>query len=267
MDKETVKSISERLINTPANCATFLGSGDFHHVSHILINQIERPFSVIIFDHHPDWDSLPPRLGCGSWVNQILKNKNLQKCILMGVSSSDISTWSIQAGNLGSLEMDRVEIYPYSHRTSLVFCKKIPRNISLASQGGVLYNKIRWNELKDKNLTEFFSSLLKRMPTKEVYVSIDKDCLRNDYALTNWEEGFLSLDELLLMLGLIRENLDIIGADIVGDYSQITVDGWLKSFLSRLDHPKHIEAEKYPQTLVTSRNESTNFKILEILNS
>ena len=102
-------------------------------------------------------------------------------------------------------------------------------------------NKIYWNELKGKDLINLFLSVLKRLPTPRVYLSIDKDCLRNQYALTNWEEGMLSLEELLWMLKLIMDHVDIIGMDIVGDYSEVSVHGKLKKFISYLDHPEDHE--------------------------
>lgn len=267
MDKKTMKDIEERIQGSEKDSVTFLGSGDFHHISHILINQFDEPFSLIIFDFHPDWDTLPPRMGCGSWVSQTLKNKNILKCILIGVSSSDISSWWLQSGNLDSLKDNRVEIYPYSHKPSLAFFKKIPQNISIEIMRGFLYNKIYWNELKGKNLREFFLFLLKRMPTKQVYVSIDKDCLKKEYALTNWEEGQVSLEEFLLMLKLIKENLDIIGMDVTGDYSRICVAGNCKRFFSKLDHPKNINAKALPESFITATNEDTNLKILELIAS
>lgn len=267
MNKKTMKDIEERIGGSAKNSVTFLGSGDFHHISHILINQFEEPFSLIIFDFHPDWDTLPPRVACGSWLSQTLKNKNILKCILIAVSSSDISSWWIQSGSLGSLKSDRVEIYPYAHKPSLAFFKRIPENISMKIEKGLFYNKIYWNELKGKNLTEFLLSLLKRIPTKQVYVSIDKDCLKKEYALTNWEEGYISLEEFLLMLKLIKENLDIIGMDITGDYSRICLAGNCKRFFSKLDHPKEINAKEFPESFITAANEQTNLKILELITS
>ena len=259
--------IQKRIQNSPKNAITFLGSGDFHHVTELLLTQFDEPLSVITFDFHPDWDTLPPRFGCGSWVNEVLKRKNILQFILLGVSSADISTFNIQSGNLASFKNDRLQLYPYSHQTSLTFLKKIPKNASVKIEKGLFFKRIYWNELKNKNLEVFFQNLLKRMPAKKVYVSIDKDCLRNDYALTNWEEGKFSLEELLCLLKLIRQNLDIVGLDITGDYSPISVKGIFKKIASYLDHPKGIEVNTFPESFITGRNEDTNLKILEILTS
>ena len=117
--------------------------------------------------------------------------------------------------------------------------------------------------MKNKNLEEFFRALIKRLPTKKVYLSIDKDCLKHEFALTNWEEGKLSLDELLLMLRLIKENLEIVGLDITGDYSKISLSGRLKRIFSRLDHPKAVKADRLSGEEVTRINELTNLRLLE----
>jgi arginase family enzyme len=218
-----------------------------------------------MFDSHPDWDAFPPRLACGSWVNQALQNRNIGKFVLIGISSGDISSWWVESGNLDSLKDNRVEIYPYAHKPSLVFFRSIPQNISFRFQKHPLFKRIYWNELKGKNLKDFFLSLLKRLPTKEVYLSIDKDCLKKEYAITNWEEGHLSLDELLLLVKLIKENQDIIGADIAGDYSQACIQSRFKRMCSYFDRPKGLLADKLPESIVTATNEKTNLKILEAL--
>jgi arginase family enzyme len=267
LDKKIKKEIKKRIDGSAKNSVTFLGSGDFHQVSHILINQFDEPICVILFDFHPDWDILPPRLGCGSWVTETLKNKNILKFILIGTSSKDLSIPWIQTGNLNSLEEERVEIYPYSHRSSWAFLKKTPKNISVKVEKGLFLNKIYWNELKGKDLINLFLPILKRLPTPRVYLSIDKDCLRSEYALTNWEEGMLSLTELLWMLKLIMDHVEIIGMDIVGDYSQISVNGRLKKLISYLDHPKDLKTKYLSDALINEINERTNLRILELLNS
>jgi len=267
LDKKTKKEIEKRIQGLPKNSVTFLGSGDFHQVSHILINQFDEPISVILFDFHPDWDILRPRLGCGSWVTESLKNRNILKFILMGSSSKDLSSPWIQTGNMNSLKENRVEIYPYSHRPSFAFFKRMPENFSTKIKKALFLNKIYWNELKEKDLINQLFSILKRLPTRKVYLSIDKDCLRNEYALTNWEEGRLSLAELLLMLKLIKDNVDIVGMDIVGDYSEISVSGKLKNFISYLDHPEDLKIKYLSDAFITEVNEGTNIRILELLNS
>src|SRR5216683_1672525 len=37
-----------------------LGSGDFHHLTPILLRKLEKPFVLVSLDNHPDWDVRPP---------------------------------------------------------------------------------------------------------------------------------------------------------------------------------------------------------------
>lgn len=250
------------------NAVTFLGSGDFHHISGLLVEQFTQPITVIVFDFHPDWDLLPPKLGYGSWITYILNRPNVKKIILVGVSSQDISTFSVQTGNLKALDKDRVEIYPYVHQPTWTIFKKLPRqSVSVRLEQKSLCTKIHWQQLKDISLKDFFNNLLTRIETKQVYVSVDKDCLKSQYSLTNWEEGCLDLDDVLVLLDLIKENLDIIGLDIIGDYSPSNVAGKIKSLLYHSDHPRQFPAKGKPFDEINAINERTNLKILELLRS
>ncbi|HEV3444603.1 MAG TPA: hypothetical protein VG099_08175, partial [Gemmataceae bacterium] len=47
---------------------TFLGSGDFHHVSLALISRLQEPFNLLVIDNHPDWMRGVPFMHCGTWV-------------------------------------------------------------------------------------------------------------------------------------------------------------------------------------------------------
>lgn len=258
--------IQKRINDSAKNSAVFLGSGDFHHISEILISRYSQPLCVIIFDLHPDWSILPPQYGCGSWVNRVLEKDNIAKLISLGVSSEDISSFTqIQTGNIDSLKNSRVEIYPYEHAPTRTFLKKIPTNVSVITEKGTFFNKIYWNELKNQNIDRFISSLLNRIPEEKVYISIDKDCLQNSYALTNWEEGKLGLDELLKMLALVKQKKDIVGLDITGDYSPVQVKGLIKKIAVHFDHPRHIAADNFSEPDISFLNEGTNLKILHVL--
>lgn len=265
-DDKIASNVAAALDPEFRHAVTFLGSGDFHHVTSLLLEQFTEPITLIVFDHHPDWDILPPRLGCGSWVTRALKRPNIRKAILFGMASDDISTGSIQTGNLQSLRHNRLEIYPYAHPPTTAFLKRVPTdNVSVKVQDGIFRQKIFWHELKGGNLSEFFFELLSRLPTKKVYVSIDKDCLPQKWSLTNWEEGRLPLPDFLFLLKLIRENLDIVGLDIVGDYSPVKINGRVKNFFSRLDHPKQFSAAQQSHAAIQKVNERLNQTILETL--
>ncbi|MDO8536614.1 MAG: hypothetical protein Q7S30_06385 [Candidatus Omnitrophota bacterium] len=264
-DEITSKKISARIGPWQGGFVTFLGSGDFHHAASLILDEINDDISVISFDDHPDWDILPPKICCGSWVTRVLNKSNVKKVILMGATSGDISPSIYRMGNYDSLKDDRVEVYPYQHRPTKIFFKKIPGNVSIDLERGLFYDEIRWHELKNENIAKFFPCVLQRLPTKKVYISIDKDCLKAPYSLTNWAPGHLELEELLLMLKLIKENAEIIGTDITGDRSTVKTAGFIRRMITAVNHPRDSNAKDSPQSLIDSVNEDTNIRILEIL--
>ena len=264
-NEKTAKEVSARIDPGSGGSITFLGSGDFHHITSLLLDKFSEDISVISFDDHPDWDILPPKIGCGSWVTHVLSKDNVKKVILIGASSGDISPSFFRMGNYNSLKDDRLEIYPYQHKPTKVFFKKIPENISADVKRRLFYDEIHWQELKTKNIAEFFLHILRRLPTKKVYVTIDKDCLRVPYSLTNWAGGHLEPEELLLMLKFIKENTDMIGLDITGDYSPVKTEGFIRTAITAINHPRDSSAKDRPQSLIDSVNEAANIRILELL--
>jgi arginase family enzyme len=264
-NEETFARIKAALDTNLKNSITFLGSGDFHHIASILISQFNEDISVISFDRHPDWDMMPPTISCGAWMTKISGKENIKKIILLGASSGEISPNVVQTGNYDLLKNDRVEIYPYQHKPTKVFLRSIPKNISVTVKKGLFFNEIHWQELKDRRIAEFFLHILRRLPTKKVYVTIDKDCLRHQYSLTNWEEGHLELDNLLLMLKFIKENCEIAGLDITGDYSTVKTEGFIRTIINDIGHPRNFSAKGKSRSEIDSVNEATNIKMLELL--
>lgn len=264
-NEKTAKEVSARIDPGSGDSIAFLGSGDFHHITSLLLDKLNEDISVISFDDHPDWDILPPKIGCGSWVTRVLSRDNVKKAILVGASSGDISPSFYRMGNYDSLKDDRLEIYPYQHKPTKVFFKRIPANISAYVKRGLFYDEIHWQELKTKNIAEFFLHVLRRLPTKKVYVTIDKDCLKAPYSLTNWAEGHLELEELLLMLKFIKENTEVIGLDITGDYSPVKTEGFIRTMITAMNHPRDVSAKDRPQSLIDSVNEASNIMILDLL--
>jgi hypothetical protein len=56
------------------------------------------------------------------------------------------------------------------------------------------------------------------VPTPYVYISIDKDVLAPQDALTNWGAGDLPLADLLAWLRLLGQHRQVIGADVGGEW-------------------------------------------------
>lgn len=71
-------------------------------------------------------------------------------------------------------------------------------------------------------LPEFFvsddkhPSLLEKFLQRNIYLSLDLDCLTKSDMQTDWTQGEMTLTELLGILDYIGDNYNIIGADICG---------------------------------------------------
>ncbi|MDD4954813.1 MAG: arginase family protein [Candidatus Omnitrophica bacterium] len=258
--KKTLSLVKKRLENSSRNAITLYGSGDFHHISSALIP--EESVSVIMFDHHPDCYNFSPCMSCGSWVSNVSKMKNVEKIVLLGPSSEDLSTCGLAMSYLKGVEKEKIEIFPYNKTPSRLYFHYLKDTSCFKVKRDILGSTLYWDNLKGKN-TNFIKEILTRIPSKNVYISIDKDCLTSEFALTNWEEGGVSLEWLLAALTIIKQEKNIIGMDITGEYSPIELKNPLKIFLSSLDHPKQ-PAKDVSAGKISAVNEATNLKILDL---
>ena len=196
----------------------FMGSGDFHHVSALLIERSlakqKEPVTIIHFDNHPDWVHFSGGMHCGSWVNRAAANPNVAKIITIGVSSKDLTRPEWKGANLELMREGKLELFPFHHAPSRV--KKSYGSGPGFKQFG---NHIHWNSIAELGNGKFLDMLLSRITTRQVYLTIDKDVLRSEDALTNWDQGAMKLPYLLELITAIGKNHGIVGADVTGDYS------------------------------------------------
>ena len=90
---EAKTELEKRLAHIPVNALHFIDSGDYHYVSLLFLQRINRPFSLLLFDHHSDCMESAfggGLLTCGSWVLHALENlPNLKKAVLVGPADED----------------------------------------------------------------------------------------------------------------------------------------------------------------------------------
>src|SRR3990170_5033551 len=90
----------------------FLGSGDFHHVSYLLIkNIIKEPFQVIVFDNHPDNMVFPFGIHCGSLVYHASKLPNVLNTAVFGIASADTKGINILQNHYSAIKTGKVKYY------------------------------------------------------------------------------------------------------------------------------------------------------------
>lgn len=77
-DRDGTLALKRMIADYPAEGVHFIDSGNYHYLTKFWTDKLETPFSLIVFDHHPDMQ--PPLfdniLSCGSWVKDILDHNN-----------------------------------------------------------------------------------------------------------------------------------------------------------------------------------------------
>jgi len=255
--------------NTPATGKDpqlcFMGSGDFHHITAMLLDgALERqsgPATLIHFDNHPDWVTFDGGLHCGSWVNSALANANIQKVITIGVCSSDLRSPERKGANLHWLGEGKLELYPYEHPPSRVLAD-YGNGASYRQEKGALH----WKSISEIGEENFIDRMLSRIRTEAVYVTIDKDVLAADDAVTNWDQGRMRLPYLLALISEIGSRHRIIGADVIGDYSVPSYTGSLRTKLMKraeilIDQPRIRQGAETTRNI----NSAANHALLEVL--
>lgn len=177
---KALQQIKKRLQSLPSQSITFIGSGNYHYVSYLLLEKIEEPFTLVLFDHHSDCQD-SPALSCGSWVWHALNHLHLlKKVILIGTHPQEIRQVSLRQQTLD--HQTPIRIMPYTTLEQSTF------------------------------------SWLDTVETEAVYISIDKDVLHPRWATTNWDHGEMSLDLLLSYLEKLAIEKRILGLDICGEW-------------------------------------------------
>lgn len=257
--RRRMRQFMRRLRDLPAPpgdgpLVTFLGSGDYHHLTTALIDQVDEPFSLVHFDNHPDWVRLAPRYHCGSWVNRALELHQVRRVVTAGPCSDDLDRPDLKGGNLGALRDGRLTLLPWQHRATKSW-------VSPGSGAGHFYagGRIHWHSLASLSRDAALAAVLTAVPPGDIWLTIDKDVLDPADAATNWDQGGMPLDFLLQAIEALARRNRIIGIDICGEYSSPQFRNWFKRHEARSDHAAYAS----PPDL--ARNERTNRLILETL--
>lgn len=194
----------------------FTGSGDYHHLSTLLLERVRQPLQLIVCDNHPDTMRYPPGIHCGSWVWWASRLPQVREIHVLGICSQDISwrhAWEIHVGpqlrsklTYWSLDVSaRWQNWPGSRRRHRCFHDP------------------------DTLVAQFLSQLAP-LP---VYLSLDKDVLSPQVVTTNWDQGRFQLCHLRRLINACQGRL--LGADITGEVSAYRFHSRLKRWLSALD--------------------------------
>ncbi|QGP92164.1 hypothetical protein MGLY_15280 [Neomoorella glycerini] len=196
-DQATLSQIAGRIRGKKG--IFFLGSGDYHYVSYLLMQTVDRPFTLVLFDNHADIKFSPAFafLSCSSWVAWALGLPNLKKAVIIGARPD--SFIGVDPGLLR-----KVVYVPYKQVRGEL-CR-----LDRGTRPGRPPRRLRGPE-------DTFSRIITLIPTRSVYISVDKDVLHPRDAITNWEQGEMSLADLLLLLQAISRTREVCGVDICGE--------------------------------------------------
>ena len=183
-DDDAIETIRKRIAEagiTDARGTHFFDNGNYHYMSKIWTDMIQEPFSLVVFDHHPDMQE--PRFGnilsCGGWVKKVVEeNPFVDNVVILGVADPLADEF----------RNDKVSFIRESELPSVTLERRSPDRIH---------------------------SILSHSPN--LYISIDKDALSTDYAATNWDQGSLSLEHTKAIIDALARNHKIIGVDICGE--------------------------------------------------
>ena len=182
---EAEAEIKTRIQDLEFSGIHFLDSGNYHYLSKFWIEKIEKPFSLVVFDHHTDMQeaSFWGLLSCGSWVREcILSNKYMKEVCVIGPPEKAF------------LECE----------------KEISEQVVPIDEEEIEQGNVQWYEF------------LKRNKKTPVYLSIDKDILSLGEARTNWDQGNVCFEKMKEWLHELFSQCFVLGADVCGEHTPDT---------------------------------------------
>ncbi len=245
---------------------TFLGSGDFHHLTLLLLESLSRevhPVTLVLIDNHPDWFAPFPKYHCGNWVSGALRLPWIQSVIMIGQNSLDIKGNHFFGVPFQELCEGKVKLYPYEKKRVRIPFRWPSKVLGAAKTIRRFYGvDLYFDTVSGQGVENLFDQLTKDLQGQNIYISIDKDCLERSAAITDWEQGKLPLSGLLIGIKKLIRAGDVIGADVCGEHAPHPLRGILK----QMDAGRFFSQFSVP--LETNHvNEQTNLSILESFSS
>jgi hypothetical protein len=233
---------------------TFVGSGDFHHVSLALLARQPRLCNVLVLDNHPDWMRGVPFLHCGSWLYHAARLPQVHRIFHIG-GEVDFDNRYRWLAPWELLRSGKVRVLP------------AVRSFRGRAWGLIPHNAVRAEPEEParrdriETLLDPWRDELAQLP---LYVSLDRDVLPVEQAVVNWDSGHLVFSEVLALIRAFRSaSAGLMGMDVVGDWSPVCVTGMLRRILHWTEHPwLKVDPEK-----ARAINEELNLTLLDTLSA
>lgn len=189
-DQEARALLEERINQLPLHGMHFLDSGNYHYITRLWLERVDRPFALLVIDNHTDMQ--PPAFGgllsCGGWAADAAESLPLLKKIwLAGPGCADL--------------------------------EQIPGHVK---------EKLTAFSGEELAIGENWRNMLGQIPADlPLYVSIDKDVLTKEEVPLNWNQGETCLEQLVQALGCVwnTPGREIIGVDICGECREDACSG------------------------------------------
>jgi hypothetical protein len=207
---------------------TFLGSGDFHHVSLALLRRLRTPCNLLVLDKHPDWVRGVPLLHCGTWLYHAAALPHVGRVFHVG----------------GDLDFDNryrwLAPWPLLRSGKITVVPAV-RRFRGRQWSGIAHEPLRQPPHEPAGRERVWRCLEQHraeLAARPLYISLDKDVLSADEAAVNWDSGRLVKSEVLEVLNAFRSVAgSLAGLDVVGDWSPVRVRGLLRRALHWIEHP------------------------------
>jgi hypothetical protein len=236
------------------DCAvTCYGSGDFHHVSLALLRRITQPFNLLVIDNHPDWMRGIPFLHCGTWVYHAARLPQVQRIFHVGGDVDFDNSWRWLAP-WRMLRRGKIVVLPGIRKFERGKWSRVP-NMPVRPRPD--------RPTLAPELDQLLQPFREELAESPLYISLDKDVMSSAEAVVNWDSGHLKLIEVRAVLErfLTCARGNLIGMDIVGDWSPVRLRGLLRRLLHWTEHPR-LEVN---DAQATWRNELTNLTLLNVI--
>ncbi len=210
-----------------------LGSGDFHHLTLMKLEQLPGPFLLVVFDNHTDCSSFGPKYHCGNWL--------YHAALLPGCRTV------LHCGATDEAEF----LHRFDGTRTLIRSGKLRQVTArdMTARGG------------DERLLQLLAvHNPKRMP---LYISVDKDVLRQEESPGDWDNGVMTLSELKSAVNGLIHSFPLAGADITGEKGGTFYYPYrpLKNILSWIEHRNCRDST--PFALAVAKQHAINTFLLE----
>ncbi len=228
-----------------------MGSGDFHHISQLLIERLahQAPFDVVVLDNHPDNMRFPFGIHCGSWVLHAARLPHVRCVHVLGVSSPDVGWQHAWENHLLPIFRGKVQYWTIGVDTRWASLPGLAKGFRSFSGAG--------------ELVSYFVETLRENIPGAAYLSIDKDVFAPEVARTNWDQGHFDLGNARQLIAALSGKL--VGSDITGEVSAHHYRTPWKRWLSALDQQPAIPVDTL--ALWQAQQMSVNRQLLDWIES